>query len=273
MRASLAITAAALFLVLMLGEASAGSGSARRVYPRSIAVIGHSGATGWNSDPHQPEADAPQNSWATGTNPAVNSVYRRILTRNAAIRGHNYNVARSGSNVYDLMRQAQAAVAKSPVPGLILVQTVDNDMRCDGTDAQNYRPYGAELARVLAFVGRKAPRAHVFIVSVWASARNYAAVLKQMPAAARADKTGTGLCDLFDASDRVRPSAVSAQEKIIAGYHKQIAKTCARFRTCRYDRGALHRMVIAKGDLTPDGNHLSVRGQRKMAAAAWAALD
>jgi hypothetical protein len=56
------------------------------------------------------------------------------------------------------------------------------------------------------------------------------------------------------------------------GYHKQIAATCARFRNCRYDNGALYRMVIQRADLTPDANHLSVRGQRKMAATAWAVL-
>ena len=40
-------------------------------YPNSIVVLGHSGATGYDSDPKAPETDATQNSWATGDNPEI----------------------------------------------------------------------------------------------------------------------------------------------------------------------------------------------------------
>jgi lysophospholipase L1-like esterase len=271
-RAFVVVSTAALVVASAALGGSSGSLSGARTYPSSIAVLGHSGATGWNSDPQHPQVDALQNSWATGTNPAVNSIYRRLLRLNPAIKGHAYNIARSGSDVTDLMRQARSALASSPLPELILIQTVDNDMRCDGTDKQNYKPYGAKLAQILETIAKKAPRAHVFIVSVWGSTQNYAAVIQKMPPAARADKIGTGLCDLLDRSNKIRKSAVAAQDAIIRGYHKQIAITCARFRNCRYDQGALYRMVITKSDLSSDGNHLSVHGQRKMAATAWDAL-
>ena len=55
--------------------------SATPGYPSSIAVLGHSNATGEDSDPAQPHAVITANSWATGTNPAVNSIYRRILAK------------------------------------------------------------------------------------------------------------------------------------------------------------------------------------------------
>jgi hypothetical protein len=84
--------------------------------------------------------------------------------------------------------------------------------------------------------------------------------------------SGDGPCDVFDQAGKVRPAGIASMEKIIDGYHKQIAVTCARFRNCRYDHGALYHMVIQRADLTPDGNHLSIRGQKKMAATAWAAL-
>ena len=58
-------------------------------YPSSIAILGHSGSTGEDSDPEQPHVEIRANSWATGTNPRVNSVYARLLARNPAIRGHN----------------------------------------------------------------------------------------------------------------------------------------------------------------------------------------
>ena len=55
-------------------------------YPDSIAVLGHSGSTGEHSDPKRPFAEVRANSWATGSNPKVNSLYLRILERNPAIR-------------------------------------------------------------------------------------------------------------------------------------------------------------------------------------------
>ena len=104
------------------------SGDSRTADPNGIVVMGHSGATGYDSNPLNPEADAPENSWATGDNPAVNSVYRRILARNPGIEGHAFNVARSGSDVNDLMRQARIAVTTRPVPDLFVIQSVDNDL-------------------------------------------------------------------------------------------------------------------------------------------------
>jgi hypothetical protein len=246
-------------------------GGARIKYPNSIAVIGHSGATGYNSDPHRPGVDATENSWATGSNPAVQSIYLRILSRNPAIKGHNFNLARDGSDVADLVRQAREAVALPTPPELVLVQTVDNDKRCDGTDPKNYKPYAATLSRALRTLTQGLPRAQIFIVSVWASVRNYTNVIKNIPSA-RADNTGTGPCDVFDQSGKVRPAGVASMEKIIDGYHRQVAATCAHFRNCRYDHGALYHMVIQRADLAPDSNHLSIRGHRKMAATAWAAL-
>lgn len=240
-------------------------------YPNSIAVLGHSGATGYNSDPKSPGQDTRANSWATGSSPAVKSVYLRILARNPGIKDHNANLAVDGSDVTDLVRQAREAVSLPTPPELVLIQTVDNDMRCDGTDSKNYKPYAATLSRALEIIAKGLPRTHVFIVGVWGTVRNYTAVIKNIPSA-RADNTGSGPCDVLDQAGKVRPTAIGSMEKIIGGYHKQIAVTCARFPNCRYDHGAVYHMVIQRADLTPDNNHLSIRGQKKMAATAWAAL-
>ena len=68
-------------------------------YPNAIAVLGHSGATGYDSDPKRPRVDAEENSWATGDNPAVDSIYLRLLALNPAVRGHNTNLAVDGTGV------------------------------------------------------------------------------------------------------------------------------------------------------------------------------
>src|SRR4051794_10337701 len=45
--------------------------------PSGVIAIGHSGLTGEGTA--EPERPALENSWATGTNPSVNSIYRRLL--------------------------------------------------------------------------------------------------------------------------------------------------------------------------------------------------
>ncbi|HST15187.1 MAG TPA: hypothetical protein VLJ44_10090 [Gaiellaceae bacterium] len=202
----------------------------------------------------------------------MNSVYRRILARQPAIKGHTYDLAVSGSDVNDLLPQAREAVSLPKKPGLVLIQTVDNDMKCDGTDPQNYKPYATKLAALLAFIAKRDPGARVFIVSVWATSQNYAEAVQHLSAAGRSDKEGTGLCDVLDLSGKPRPAGIAGSERIILAYQREVAVTCARFSTCRYDGGSVHRMVIQSSDLTSDGNHLSVRGQRKMAAVVFATL-
>src|SRR4029079_13719524 len=63
-------------------------------WPSAIAAIGHSGLTGYNSEGNG--ADARSNSWVTGTNPEVDSVYARILAHNPAVEGHATNLAVDG---------------------------------------------------------------------------------------------------------------------------------------------------------------------------------
>ena len=106
--------AAALVMAACGGSGSGSAASTSTVskasepthhYPNSIVVIGHSGATGYNSDPTAPKADAKQNSWATGDNPEVDSIYTRLLAVNGAARGHNVNVAVDGTGVNELAGQ------------------------------------------------------------------------------------------------------------------------------------------------------------------------
>src|SRR4051812_45525456 len=73
-------------------------------WPSSMAAIGHSGLTGYGSE--RLNADTRGNSWATGDNPDVDSVYQRILAENPAMQGHVVNIAQDGSDVVSLLAQA-----------------------------------------------------------------------------------------------------------------------------------------------------------------------
>ena len=71
------------------------------VYPTSIAVIGDGDVTGYASDPKRPFQEARANSWATGTNPAVRSIYSRLLAAKPAIRGRAFNFGSVNMRVPD----------------------------------------------------------------------------------------------------------------------------------------------------------------------------
>jgi lysophospholipase L1-like esterase len=235
---------------------------------KSIVVLGHSGATGYNSDPNDTSRDAGENSWATGTNPAVNSVYLRLLGTDPAYQRHNYNLAKDGATVDDLGGQTARLETVKPTPGVILIQVVDNDIKCDGTDARNYAPFADKLATVLQTVARYAPAAHIYVLSMWATAQAYTDAVSKV-ATARDSHTGTGPCDLLDGSGTIRHQAVLYQQDVMDHYHQQLARVCATVPTCKYDNGALQKYPLVTADLTPDGNHLTVAGQQKYADLVW----
>jgi lysophospholipase L1-like esterase len=238
----------------------------------SMILVGHSGATGWNSDPNDPGQDARDNSWGTGANPAVKSIYLRLLPANPPLRDHAVNEAVSGSLVTDLDSQLDRAFAAAPTPDLVLIQTVDNDIRCDGTDGDNYRPFHDTLAAALTKISRQSPRAAILIVSSpWSTVADYAAVAATLPGG-RKQFTGTGPCDLFDPSGRPNRAHQRYQQQVIDKYFAQLVDACRQVPTCHDDGGALAHLKIDATDLTPDYNHLSVAGQAKQAALEWKVL-
>ncbi len=237
-------------------------------YPNSIAVLAHSGATGENSDPHAPGAEVRENSWATGTNPAVKSLYLRILARNPKIKGHNFNLAEGGATVDELVFQAEEAVELKPQPDLIVIQIGDADIVCP-VSPDDLRAFRSTFESALDVLARGTPSSRLFVVSQFGSPTTYAKALTQ---AERQSIGGTGPCDFFDPSGRLVPEKLANLEEAIHGYEAQLEAGCKRFRRCRYDGGAFGRIVDRREYFSSDLNHFSVEGHAKAAATAWAAL-
>ncbi|MCW2781463.1 MAG: family lipase [Marmoricola sp.] len=237
----------------------------------SIAVIGHSGATGTLSDPLDPSRDARENSWATGDNTEVDSVYLRLLEDHPALKGHNYNEAVNGTAVDDLVPQFESVLAKAnPLPDVILIQSIDNDMRCDGTDSENYGPFGKALDRALTHMENAIPDVQFFFVSQWSSAQIWTAWAGHHIEQVRAF-SGAGPCQLFH-KGKPRKAGIQTMQKIVDSYWAQIVTVCAAHPECFTDHGVEQRFVPTDQDLAADLNHLSIAGHRKFAAIAWAAF-
>jgi lysophospholipase L1-like esterase len=250
------------------GPAASNTGSSE---PVGVAVIGHSGATGYDSDPDRPGEDVKANSWATGTNPQVQSIYLRMLATNPSLEGHATNIAVDGSNVSSLIGQASQLVEKTPKPQLVLIQTIDNDQKCDGTDAANYEPYRTKLTEVLDTLAKSLPGAQIFIVSQWADVKTYDRVVFAINPSHFA---GDGPCETVNPKTmQIDPAKEAYLQGLVDGYWKIVTDVCALYPTCRTDGGAMQHFDLKPEDLSSDRNHLSAAGHAKMAAMVWAVLS
>ena len=239
--------------------------------PVGVAVIGHSGATGYNSDPDRPGEDAEENSWATGTNPDVQSLYLRLLAQDPSVKGHNINIAIDGSDIKRLVVEAAQLVQRDPPPKLILVQTIDNDIRCDGTDDANLEPFGADLSTALETLSSHLPTSKIFVVSQWATVKAYDKVVFAL---SPSHLQGDGPCDPVDpATGKIVASKEAYLQGLVDKYWAVVTRVCGTFASCRTDGGAMQAMDLVAADLSSDYNHLSIAGHAKMAAMEWAALD
>lgn len=238
--------------------------------PVGVAVIGHSGATGYDSDPTQPGQDVLENSWATGTNPEVESIFLHLLADDPGLAGHATNLAIDGSNVVSLSQQATELVGRTPLPQVVLVQSIDNDMRCDGTDAANYEPYWLHLLDVLDILTQGAPESQIFFVSQWATVETYDRVVFSLDPD---HLTGGGPCDTVNPeTGQIDPAKEASLQGLVNDYWTIVTDVCGNYPTCRTDGGAMQGMDLAPEDLSADLNHLSVAGHAKMAAIEFEAL-
>jgi len=251
-------------------------------YPNALVVLGDSGATGRGSDPAHPFRDQPQNAWATGTNPAVDSVYARILAVNPAVRAHNTNLAQDDPSAAQFDAQVRKAAALDPLPELVIVQVGDRALAtCDGNDMGHYAAFRGQWDEALAAVATALPTARIFVLSTWGgsygtpwgSIDSYVKYIDTLDASARLAHAGKHLCQLVDArSRRVVPGRVAYVKRTWAGYEAQKAAACAQIPHCRYDHGAAMRIAVTAGDVAAGGTSMTVAGNAELAAAEWKAM-
>jgi len=267
--ATLSVATVALLGLSASAAPAVGTRTAAPAYPASIAVIGHSFATGEGVS--GPRAFRLRNSWITGDTSSVQSLYSRILARNPAVRGNKFNLAIGGADVASMLLQAKKAVGLKPTPELVVVQGIDHDITCNET---GHRPFQVAFARVLDVLATGLPEARIFVVSQFGSIPTYikALTLKQRINQRLRISPGSGPCAFLDARGAPIPKGVAYLEAVIHRYEAAVATACKAVAACRYDGGAFGRVVERPEYISWDVIHLSVEGQAKSAAVAWAAL-
>jgi hypothetical protein len=252
--------------------AATGSAAPSR-QPSSILVLGTATAAGYGSDPRHPYSTAPENSWATGTNPAVKSVYARLLALNPAINGNDFTLATDGNpgaELDDLAGQVERAASITPRPGLVLIEVVDRNVKCDGATENDVAAYGSKFTASLDTLTRALPNARILVVSQWGSLSSYAAYLKTLPLGARLKHGGNSPCQLVESpSGNVSPARIAYNAKVVKAEQTQLRAACAKHPQCHYDGGALQRVALTPADVSLGQFSPTIQGQARLAAAEW----
>jgi hypothetical protein len=241
-------------------------------YPDSIAVIGHKTAAGWMTDPLHLSTEVRANSWATGTNPAVNSVYQRILQRHPQIAGHATNLSRVDATFDRANIQAGLAVGMRPPPDLVIFQILDYDLPCPLLDS-DVTDYHDSMVAALETMQRGAPNTRVFVLS------QFGRPITGIESLTLAEKAQFGYamlgyeCSGLESDGRFIPSGLARFMRVVHGLEGALKSACAQFPMCRYDGGAFGQVDLDREDLAPDFFHMSLQGEATAAAAAWAALQ
>jgi broad specificity phosphatase PhoE len=267
------ITAALVAAGSLAALAHGAATTTTAAYPSAIAVIGDDDPTGYASDTTHPFQEARANSYATGTNPAVRSMYSRLLPVNPAIRGHAFNFASHGATVRDLPSQVRKALERTVKPELVVVQIMDNDVGCDGKDDTRYADYQARVTEALQTLAKGLPKARILAVSNWGTLDSYVKAVSSYGLGARLTHAGKGVCSIFaPKTGKVVPDHVAYIQRMANGYHAAFAAACKAVPTCRYDGGAARRIALSPADLAHRYEHLSIQGQAKLAAVEWRVL-
>jgi lysophospholipase L1-like esterase len=265
-------TAALLAAVVLSGLLTSSMAAAETALPlpTSMAAVGDS-ITQAASSGGVLGADAPQNSWSTGTSTSVNSHYLRLLAAGAPISGQNHNLSVSGAKVAGLAGQMQNAVAIQPA--YLTVEIGGNDV-CTDTTAQmtSVADFRAQFETAISVIATGSPNTRIFVASIPDAHQLWA--LYKDDFFARFIWSAAGICQSLLANPTSTQAADVARRQEVRqrniDFNVQLAQVCAAYVMCRFDGNAVFNTVYTKADVAGDYFHPSVSGQAKLAAGTWA---
>ncbi len=233
--------------------------------PVGIIAMGHSGLTGEGTG--GPSQAVPENSWATGSLPAVNSVYLRLAAVRPETQGHVANTAAGGASASRLVGQIADALRQVPVPALAIISTLDNDIQCDGA---NVADVGKSIANALDAIHTASPNTKILVVGQAGRPRvGFVKLLVAKHPDVKAELTGDDDCSFFDPHGNLQESGFQKLSAVIDRYEAEQARVCALVPNCATDGGTRKAYVDRLENFASDWNHLNMRGQAAEAELIW----
>lgn len=241
-------------------------------YPSAMASTGDSITRAYNTG-WFPYTDNPSASWSTGTNSTVVSHYSRLLALNAAIKGKNYNDAKSGAKMADLAGQMNTVVSQHV--GYVTVLMGGNDV-CTSSESTmtSVASFQSSFTNAMNTITNGSPSTLVYVASIpnvyqlWSILKNNST--------ARATWALFSVCQSMLANPLSTAQAdVDRRARVLQreiDFNSVLSTVCGAYAQCRFDNGAVFGTAFKTSDIsTRDYFHPSLAGQKKLAAVSWSA--
>lgn len=233
--------------------------------PDSIAAVGDSITRAF--DACGPLSDCPEASWATGTDPAVDSLAGRLLEGPGR---DTWNLAVSGATVSDLPAQMTRAAGREPELVTVLIGANDACRPSVGTmtPVDDFR---ADFEQALGALWDRSPRSQVYVASIPDLKRLWE-VGRDEPDARQVWEFG--ICpSMLRAPRSAGETATARREQVserVQAYNSALREVCTEDRRCRWDGGAVHDYRFTADALSRwDWFHPSREGQGELAELAY----
>ncbi|AZS71659.1 hypothetical protein DDE74_12445 [Streptomyces lydicus] len=246
------------------GKRKAAKAPVWRTAPRSIAALGDSITVGF--DACTVLSDCPQVSWATGTDPKVDSLARRLVKHPAT---HSWNLARTGALISDLPDQVTAAADRRPELVTVLIGANDACRR----DVRTMTPTDAfrtDFARSMKYLRRALPHTQVYVAAVPDLLRLWSEGRKN-PLGKQVWKLGicgSMLRDPDDLTQAAHDRRAKVRDRVMA-YNTALAEVCGKDPLCRFDKAVFDYRFTGRQLSTWDWFHPGTGGQKELAELAF----
>lgn len=255
-------------LALSAGVLAALAASALAVvYPNSMAATG---ASATRAALTCGERDCSANSWATGTNPEVNSIYLRIRAVHPGITGNVYLDAVGGENMSDLADQFEATIEHRVE--FVIVDMGGNDI-CAPEERQvtSVESFRSDFTSAMNRLLTARPNTRIAVVSIVNVYRLWSIFKETRAATDTWNRNRTCQSMLANPRSRSREDEERRTRVLEAEIelNAALATVCARYANCEYDRGTAFEYRFEIGDVGVDYFHPSLAGQATNALVEW----
>ncbi|HEU4539532.1 MAG TPA: SGNH/GDSL hydrolase family protein [Jiangellaceae bacterium] len=259
----------ALLVLGVVGATAPASAQSGQRAPSSMAALGDSITRGFNACGWY--LSCPSRSWSTGTYQSVNSHYARILAKNPAIQGHQFNNSSNGAKISDLNRQAQLAVSQQVEYVTILIGAND---ACTSTESgmTSVAAFEQRFRTAMATLNEGLKKSSIFVASI-PDVKRLWEIGKNSFAARTAWSLGN-TCQSMLANPQSTASAdVERRDRVqqrVIDYNSVLAKVCAEYRQCRFDDNAVFSYRFTLSHVSQwDYFHPNTAGQAVLAEVTY----
>jgi lysophospholipase L1-like esterase len=257
-------------LVAALALSAIAAPAAYAIYPSSIAATGDSITRAFNTC-ETAFTDCPQNSWATGTEAAINSFYLRIVAGNPAARGNLFNDARSGARMSNLPEQVTRVIEQRV--DYLVIEMGANDVCTSGEETMtSVAAFTEQFERAIRSLRERLPGARISVGSIPSTFTLWEILHTNRSATETWRLLSVCQSMLRNATSRTREDEerrIRVREREVE-FNRVLERVCATYAQCKFDRNTGYNTRFeARLVSTRDYFHPSFEGQRTIAEIEW----